>query len=43
LRYALSVSAVIMLPIAAWIMWKGVRPYGEAIAAVKVREQYESD
>jgi len=41
LRYALTVSAAIMMPIAAWIMWSGVRPYGEAIAAVKIREQTE--
>jgi MFS family permease len=40
-RYALSVSAVVMMPIAAWIMWKGVKPYGEAIRAVKVRERHE--
>jgi MFS family permease len=39
LRYALSVSATIMMPIAAWIMWKGVRPYGQAIAAIKIREK----
>jgi MFS family permease len=39
LRYALSVSAVIMMPIAAWIMWSGVKPYGEAIAAIKIREK----
>jgi MFS family permease len=38
LRYALSVSATIMMPIAAWIMWSGVRPYGEAIVLVKRRE-----
>ncbi|MEE8343933.1 MAG: MFS transporter [Woeseiaceae bacterium] len=41
LRYALSVSAAIMMPIAAWIMWKGVRPYGQAIAAIKLRERHE--
>ncbi len=41
LRYALSVTAAIMLPIAAWIMWLGVRPYGEAIAKVKIRELEE--
>ncbi len=39
LRYALSVSAAIMMPIAAWIMWSGVKPYGEAIAAIKIREK----
>jgi MFS family permease len=41
LRYALSVSALIMMPIAAWIMWKGVKPYGQAIAAIKLRERHE--
>jgi len=39
LRYALSVSAAIMMPIAAWIMWSGVKPYGRAIAAIKIREK----
>ena len=42
LRYALAVSATVMLPIAAWIMWSGVKPYGGAIAEVKIREQNES-
>lgn len=41
LRYAMAVSAAIMLPIAAWIMWSGVRPYGGAIALIKKREQEE--
>jgi MFS family permease len=41
LRYALAVSATIMLPIAAWIMWWGVKHYGDAIAQVKIREQQE--
>jgi hypothetical protein len=30
-----------MMPLAAWIMWSGVRPYGLAIAEVKLREQRE--
>lgn len=38
LRYALALSAAIMMPIAAWIMWTGVKPYGEAIADIKRRE-----
>jgi hypothetical protein len=42
LRYALSLSAAIMMPLAAWIMWSGVRPYGLAIAEVKIREQQEA-
>jgi hypothetical protein len=31
-----------MMPLAAWIMWSGVRPYGLAIAEVKIREQQEA-
>lgn len=42
IRYALSLTAAIMLPAAAWIMWRGVAPYGEAIAAVKLRERHEA-
>jgi len=42
LRYALSFSALIMMPIAAWAMWKGVKPYGKAIEAIKIRERHES-
>lgn len=38
IRYALALSALIMVPTAAWIMWQGVRPYGEAIADIKRRE-----
>lgn len=41
LRYALTLSAAIMMPIAAWIMWSGVKPYGQAIGMVKLREQQE--
>jgi MFS family permease len=41
LRYALAVSATIMLPIAAGIMWWGVKPYGQEIGRVKKREQEE--
>jgi hypothetical protein len=39
LRYALAVSAAIMMPLAAWIMWSGVRHYGAAIGQVKEREK----
>jgi MFS family permease len=39
LRYALAVSAAIMMPVAAWIMWSGVRHYGAAIGHVKERER----
>jgi MFS family permease len=42
LRYSLSLSAAIMMPLAAWIMWSGVRSYGIAIGEVKVREQQEA-
>lgn len=42
LRYALSLSAPIMMPPAAWIIWSGVRPYGEAIREVRIREQQEA-
>ena len=38
LRYALSVSAAIMMPIAAWVMWSGVKHYGAEIALIKERE-----
>ena len=38
IRYALSISAAIMMPVAAWIMWSGVKHYGAAIADVKERE-----
>jgi MFS family permease len=39
LRYALAISAAIMMPVAAWIMWSGVRHYGAAIGRVKEREK----
>jgi MFS family permease len=38
IRYALAGSAAIVTPIAAWIMWQGVKPYGEAIRQLKERE-----
>jgi MFS family permease len=41
LRYSLAVSATIMMPASALIMWLGVKPYGRAIAEVKRREQAE--
>lgn len=41
LRYSLALSATIMLPASAVIMWLGVKPYGQAIAQVKLREQAE--
>ncbi len=41
LRYSLSLSAAIMLPMASVIMWWGVKYYGEEIAKVKIREQAE--
>lgn len=39
LHYAMASSAAIMTPIAAWILWQGVKPYGEAIAEIKERER----
>ncbi|MFZ1990274.1 MAG: MFS transporter [Alphaproteobacteria bacterium] len=38
IRYALAGSAAVVTPIAAWFMWQGVRPYGEAIRQLKERE-----
>jgi MFS family permease len=39
IRYAISLSAAIMMPIAATIMWLGVKPYGREIAKIKVLER----
>lgn len=38
LRYAMAGSAAVMSPLAAIIMWLGVRPYGRAIAEVQRAE-----
>ncbi len=38
IRYALAGSAAIVTPLAAFVMWKGVKPYGQAIAEIKERE-----
>jgi len=38
IRYALAGSAAVVTPIAGWIMWQGVKPYGAAIAEIKARE-----
>ena len=38
IRYALAGSAVVVTPIAGWIMWQGVKPYGQAITEIKKRE-----
>ena len=38
IRYALAGSAAVVTPIAAFVMWQGVKPYGEAIAEIKERE-----
>jgi MFS family permease len=38
LRLAMSSTAAFMTPIAALIIWLGVKPYGRAIAEVKARE-----
>ena len=39
IRYAMAISAVVVTPIAAWFMWQGVKPYGQAIGEIKEREQ----
>jgi MFS family permease len=31
LRYAMALAAVVMEPLAAYIFWKGVKPYGEVV------------
>ncbi len=38
LRLAMAGTAAFMTPIAAIIIWLGVKPYGRAIAAIKARE-----
>jgi len=38
IRLAMSVTAAFMTPIAAIIIWLGVKPYGKAIAELKARE-----
>jgi MFS family permease len=38
IRYALAGSAAIMAPLACFVMWQGVKPYGEAIRQLKERE-----
>ncbi len=38
IRYALAGSAAVVTPIAGWIMWQGVKPYGQAIAEIKEHE-----
>jgi hypothetical protein len=32
LRYALALAALVIEPLAAWIFWKGMKPYGEIVA-----------
>ena len=38
IRYAMSICAGVMTPVAAACMWVAVKPYGYAIAEVKARE-----
>ena len=38
LRLSMALTAAFMTPIAAIIIWLGVKPYGRAIAEIKVRE-----
>jgi MFS family permease len=32
LRYSMALAAIVMEPLAAWIFWKGMKPYGEIVA-----------
>ncbi len=38
IRLAMAVTAAFMTPLAALIIWLGVKPYGRAIAEIKARE-----
>jgi MFS family permease len=38
IRYAMSICAGVMTPVAAVWMWVAVKPYGQAISEIKVRE-----
>ena len=38
LRLAMAGTAAFMTPLAAIIIWLGVKPYGRAIAEIKARE-----
>jgi MFS family permease len=38
IRYAMAGTAAFMTPLAALIIWLGVKPYGRAIAEIKARE-----
>ena len=38
IRFGMAGSAAVMTPIAALLIWLGVRPYGQAIAQVKAQE-----
>ena len=38
IRLSMAVTAAFMTPIAALIIWLGVKPYGRAIAELKARE-----
>lgn len=38
IRYAMSICAAVMTPLAAACIWKGLKPYGRAIAEIKARE-----
>jgi MFS family permease len=38
IRYAMSICAAVMTPVAAACMWAAVRPYGLAIGEIKARE-----
>ncbi len=36
LRYAMSIAAALTGPAAAWLIWSGVKPYGEAVSRLRV-------
>ncbi len=38
IRWAMAGTAAVMTPLAALIIWLGVKPYGRAIAQIKARE-----
>jgi MFS family permease len=38
IRYAMSICAAVMTPIAAFCIWRATKPYGRAIGEIKVRE-----
>jgi hypothetical protein len=35
LRYSLVITHLVLGPLAAWIFWKGMQPYGKAMARAR--------